>query len=277
MKLKIRSILVEILASTYGKMMVLLQPKKARQLFENGSAINWTERLIRRAMLKEIEKKKDFDTLAIFHYNYWSNQGDRFFSAIENRFEKIFIPDCAFIFDRLKEKMHIEAESYNELVEIGTGNGKVLNYLSSGFPKIEKLIGIDLSQNQIEINKKQYQQNAKLEFVASDGYEWVKKNGHGNTIFVTNGGVLEYFTEERLQAFLKEINDLGKIFFVAIEPNDIEHNFETNPKSQTYGSERSFSHNYPKLFKDAGFSIWHFSQKPWPGYNYNQTFIGAKS
>ncbi len=282
MKRKIRYILVEILASTYGKIMVLLQREKARQLTEKGMTIvlngSLTERLMRRAILNKIEKKKDYDTLAEFHHNYWSNQGDSFFSAIEDRFEKSFITDCAFIFDKLKKELHKEADTCNTLVEIGTGNGKVLEYLSSEFPKIEKFIGIDLSLDQIEINKKKYQQNAKLEFVASDGYEWVKKNGHGNTVFVTNGGVLEYFTEERLQAFLKAINDLGKIFFIAIEPNDGDHNFETNPNTETYGYERSFSHNYPKLFKNAGFSLWHFSQQPWPGNaNINKTIIGAIS
>ncbi len=163
-------------------------------------------------------------------------------------------------------------------MEIGTGNGKVLEYLSSEFPKIEKFIGIDLSQAQIEINKKQYQKNSKLEFVASDAYEWVKENGQSNTVFVTNGGVLEYFTEERLQLFLKEIYKLGKIYFVAIEPNSIEHNFEANPNTETYGNERSFSHNYPKLFKNAGFGLWHFSQQPWTGNaGINKTIIGAIS
>ena len=284
MKHKIRSILVDILANTYGKTMVLFQPKKARQLTEKGMTIvlngklNLTERLMRRAILKKIEKKKDYDALAEFHHNYWSNQGDSFFSAIEDRFEKSFIPDCGFIFDRLKEELQKEAGTCFALVEIGTGNGKVLEYLSSEFPKIEKFIGIDLSQDQTEINKKQYQQNAKLEFVASDGFEWVKKHGYGNTVFVTNGGVLEYFTEERLQAFLKEIKNLGKIYFVAIEPNGIEHNFETNPNTEPYGYERSFSHNYTKLFKNAGFSLWHFSQQPWPGcVGINKTIIGAVS
>jgi len=284
MKRKFRSIFIEILASTYGRIMVLLQPEKARQLTEKGMTIvlngklSLTERLMRRAILKNIEKKKDYDALAEFHHNYWSNQGDSFFSEIEDRFEKSFLPDCAFIFDRLKEELQKEAEAYNTLVEIGTGNGKVLEYLNSEFPEIEKFIGIDLSQKQIENNKKQYQQNTKLEFAASDGFEWIKEHGCGNTVFVTNGGVLEYFTEERLLAFLKAINKLGKIYFVAIEPNDIEHNFETNPNSQTYGSEHSFSHNYPELFKNAGFNLWHFSQQSWPGCaGINKTIIGAVS
>ena len=179
MKGKIRSVLVGILASTYGKILVLLQPEKARQLLEKGMTIGFnlslSERLMRRAMLKSIAKKEDYDTLDEFNQNYWYKQGSDFFAATNNTFKNNFLPDCVFIFERLKEELSKESEPYNTLVEIGTGNGKVLEYLSSEFPKIERFVGIDLSQDQIEINKKQYKQNYKLEFVASDGFEWVKK------------------------------------------------------------------------------------------------------
>lgn len=113
--------------------------------------------------------------------------------------------------------------------------------------------------------------------MAEDVFDWVKENGQSHTIFVTSRGVLEYFTEPRLQELLKEINGLGKIIFVAIEPNGSDHNFETNPNSQIYGNEPSFSHNYSKLFKNAGFILWHFSQKNWQKSTDMQTFIGAKN
>ncbi|MDY8134322.1 class I SAM-dependent methyltransferase [Aquimarina sp. 2201CG5-10] len=281
MSSKIRIVFVEILASTLGNLLVVLRPEKARQLSEKGvtlvlNNLSLTERLMRRAILKNIEKKEDYDTLAELHQNYWTKQGSDFFEATNDTFKNNFLPDCSFIFELLKDELSNQSEEFNTLVEIGTGNGNVLEYLSSEFPKIDHFVGIDLSSIQIDINNKKFHENKKLEFVALDGFEWVKKNGQGNTIFVTSRGVLEYFVEERLQAFLKEINDLGKTIFIAIEPNGTEHNFETNPKSQPYGPERSFSHNYPKLFKDAGFSIWHLSYKPLEEST-KLSFIGAKN
>lgn len=279
---KIRSIIVELLSSTLGNILVLLQPEKARQLTEKGMTLvlnnnlSATERLMRRAMLKKIEKSQNYETLAELHQNYWSKQGSDFFEAMDNTFKNNFLPDCSFIFELLKEELSNQSEEFNTLVEIGVGNGNVLEYLNSEFPKINKFIGIDLSSEQININNKKFKNNKRLHFVASDGFEWVKQNGQGNTIFVTSRGVLEYFTEERLLDFLKKINSLGKIIFVAIEPNGADHNFEINPKSKPYGAERSFSHNYPKLFKDANFSLWHASKKPFNELSI-QTFIGAKN
>ena len=113
--------------------------------------------------------------------------------------------------------------------------------------------------------------------MTADAVQWVTKYGHSNIIYVSSRGVLEYFLEKRLQEFLNTIYEFGNIFFVAIEPNGTDHDFETQPHSQLYGYEPSFSHNYPRLFKKAGFNLWHFSQKPWHNGGNIQTFIGAKS
>jgi hypothetical protein len=281
MSIKIKTTVIKFLTYTIGNALVFLQPKKAAKLSEMGMTLvmnnnlGITDRFMRSAILKKTENKKDYNTLEQFHNNYWKNQGDDFFSATDNSFEDDFLPNCAFIFDLLQEQLTNEPEAFNTLVEIGTGNGKVLNYLNSKFPSIQRFVGIDLSPVQIQLNTENFKGNPKLEFVATDGFDWVKKHGHSNIIFVTSRGVLEYFTEQRLKDFLNKLNGLGKIIFVAIEPNGIKHDFKTNPNSELYGYERSFSHNYAKLFKDAGFNLWHVSQKPCVPDSYNQSFVGA--
>ena len=139
------------------------------------------------------------------------------------------------------------------------------------------MVGIDLSEVQIENNKVNYKENPKLEFVAADGFDWVHKHGHENMVFVTFRGVLEYFTEQRLQEFFDKLNGLGKIIFFAIEPNGLDHDFRTNPNSQIYGPECAFSHNYPKLFQNAGFKIWHLSNKIEGEHHDITCIIGAKN
>jgi len=88
---------------------------------------------------------------------------------------------------------------------------------------------------------------------------------------------LEYFTQERLKEFLNILNNLGNVIFIAIEPIGIEIDFEKNPNSQTYGPERSFSHNYRMLFEEAGFELWHESEKRYPDSDWFFTFVGAKN
>lgn len=266
-----------------GNLLIFLQPKKARQLTESGLTLvlndnmNIPERLMREAIFKKHEKTKDYNTIAELHQTYWTNKGTDYFSSSEDLFEKDFMPHSSFIFDLLKKELSNQTEDFTTLVEIGTGGGKVLEYLSDIFPSIDRFIGIDLSPDQVETNNKKYSNDKRLEFVASDGLDYVKKHGQGNTIFVTYGGVFEYFTEPILQEFLKEVNNLGKIFFISVEPNSPNHDFKINPHSQIHGFEWSFSHNYPKLFEDAGFRVWHFSQKPWFEGTNTQTFIGAKN
>lgn len=282
----VKSIFSQVLSSTLGNTLVFLQPKKAQELAENRIALvhrnkkNMTisERLMRAALLKNLDKPKDFDTIAEQNRMFWVNRSaTELFSELEDTFTTDFLPHCTFIFELLKKELAQEPEEFCTLVEIGTGNGDVLNYLSSEFPKIQHFVGIDLSQDQIELNTIKYKRNKKLEFVAFDALDWVKVYGQSNTIFVTSRGVLEYFTESRLQQLFHHINDLGKIIFIAIEPNGADHNFETNQGSQLYGHEPSFSHNYPKLFKKAGFTLWHFSQKVWYKAEDMQTFVGAKN
>jgi len=227
----------------------------------SGDRFSRLDHLMRDAIIRKAERNGDFKKLAEFQKAYWVNQGNDFFERTNDSFETAFLPDCAFIFDVLEEQLAMESSEFNTLVEIGTGNGKVLNFLSSKFPHLRRLVGIDLSPVQIEKNKRSFQENARLEFVAADGFDWVNEHGRNRTIFVTSRGVLEYFTENRLQEFFNKLNSLGKTIFVAIEPNGVDHDFSRNPGSQPYGHERSFSHNYAALFEKAGFELWHYSKK----------------
>ncbi|MDN3492160.1 class I SAM-dependent methyltransferase [Winogradskyella bathintestinalis] len=282
MKKRVKFIVLNLLTNTVGRAMVLLHPKKTAEWTEAGITLilnedlSFTERLMRNAILSKVEKQSDYNTLADLHKNYWVNQGADFFAATDDSFETSFLPDCSFIFDLLKKELKNQPQEFKTLVEIGTGNGKVLEYLSSEFSKIDRFVGIDLSPSQMKKNSEDYKMNPKLEFVAADGFDWVKEHGQSHTIFVTSRGVLEYFTEERLQAFLNEVSNLGKTMFVAIEPNAIGHNVVTHPESQPYGHERSFSHNYAKLFKYANYSLWYSSTVPCQK-SHDLTFIGAKN
>ena len=88
---------------------------------------------------------------------------------------------------------------------------------------------------------------------------------------------LAYEELSRLSNFLSYLRGLEKIIFVAIEPIGIDHDFDVNPHTQLYGIERSFSHNYPKLFKEAGFNLWHESKAKFINHNYCFSFIGAEN
>lgn len=266
-----------------GHILITVMPKKAKELSNKGMTIDVNlsskDRLIRSALLEKAKKDKDFDSLYKFHQDFWENRGEEYFSTRKYNkvLEDFFIPQCSFMLDLLKKQLQNEDEKYNMLIEIGTGEGTVLNYLSEKFPNIDRFVGIDLSVSQIEANKKTFNKSPKLEFVASDAFDWIKKNGQDHMIIITSNGVLEYFTQSRLQAFFDELNSIGKIIFIAIEPIGVDHDFLKNPDSEIYGSENSFSHNYAKMFKTSGFKIWHKSKITYSQSDLYMDFIGAKN
>jgi tRNA G46 methylase TrmB len=264
-----------------GNALITLFPKKAVSLEKRGlpifdSKFTLIERQMRTAILNKAESKKNFDKLSKIHNNFWVNQGTGVFSS-NNSFKNNFLPNCTFLFDIVKEKIFKNEAQFTTLVEIGTGNGDVLNYLESNFPKIDKFIGIDLSTEQIQINKEKYKENPRLEFIDSDVVEWVKKEGRKNMIFVTSNGVFEYFTEQQLTEFIEFTNTLEHVLYVIIEPTAFDHSYEANPNSIVYGSEKSFSHNYPKIFQDSGFKILHHSKKNLKDYECEMNYILAEN
>lgn len=286
MSINLKSNITLKIALLVGNVLVFIRPNKAKQLSENRITLvhknkkhlSIQERLMRYALVQKLEPIEDPEIIAEQNRKFWEDSSAvELFDETEDTFHTDFLPNCTFIFEQLKIELSKESEEYNTIVEIGTGNGDVLNYLSEQFPEVNRLIGIDLSQHQINLNTERFKENQRLEFVAADAYDWVSELGKSNAIYVSSRGVLEYFLEERLLELLSKIHKLGNIFFVAIEPNGNDHDFETQPNTQLYGNEPSFSHNYPLLFRNAGFTLWHFSQQPWYNGGNLQTFIGAKS
>ena len=283
MKGKIRSVLVGFLTNTVGSLLVTLRPQKVKQLSEKGLTLvlgdnlSLSERLMRRAILKKIEKNEDHDQLAQLHKTYWAKQGDHFVNNTEDNLKNIHLPAYKDTLDVLKNEISNAPMAFEKLVEIGTGNGSVLNYLSSNYPDIKDFIGIDLSEEQTKINQINYKDNSKLKFIGGDVLDWLENQQQGNFVFLTFRGVLEYFTQQQLITFFKKLNALGNIIFYAIEPTDSEHNYETNPNSKVYGVEGSFSHNYEKLFKDTRFNVWYSDAKSESGHPYIIKIVGAKN
>jgi len=258
------------LKSFLGKIFIFFQPKKALQLSKMGmtlsvnNGLSLKNRLIRSELLSRAERIGDHETLAKFHNNFWVEKGHDFFSNNERSvLDGYFLPHCSYLIDELKKKLNEQSVNFKTMLEIGTGHGDVLNYLSSEFPKIRSFVGIDLSLDQINSNKEKYRENRRLKFEASDGLEWIMEHGESNMIVITSGGVLEYFTENRLKLLFDYLNNLGPTIFLAIEPIGIDIDFSIDPTSRPYGSERSFSHDYERLFKESGFKIWHQSKLPY--------------
>lgn len=244
-----------------GSLMVKLFPSRAHRLEQNKITNYWGsfDRLLRNGLEANAYRDKDFSRMRRLFSHYWSQEADRVEHVWQNRFEQEFLGHNIEIIRALERQ--IKGAGFNYLYEIGCGHGQVLDYLANRFNDIEMFVGIDISSTQIEKNKAQLT-HPKLSFHAADAAEWIIDNAEGKSIFLTNGGVFEYFLQDELEKIFKHIaENLAPACFAIVETIGADHNLETETDSMLYGREMAFSHNYPVLMQQAGFEILHHSEQ----------------
>jgi cyclopropane fatty-acyl-phospholipid synthase-like methyltransferase len=224
-----------------------------------GKPWNALDRLLRSGLYSEAFRKKDHRRLRAFLSNYWEEEAKNFHDGWKDRFERMFLKHDVEVIDALEEEM--KGLAFERLYEIGCSGGQVLEYLAERLASLQRLTGIDLGEDQIAANRKQYD-NSKMVFEAADATQWIPEHASSNSVFVTNGGVFEYFLQEELETLFKFFADQRKPAAVAlVETIGTDHNLEREKVSLIYGREMSFSHNYPHLLEQAGFTIKHQSER----------------
>lgn len=191
------------------------------------------------------------------HQDFWSSEGGSVFSSnCDHRFEDLFLKRQQEDFVAL-EKVWNEFKPAN-IAEFGCSSGLLLNYLATHLDGLDSATGIDINPDQIKANQQSDAFDPRIVFQCGDAGKWLGEEAKENTLFVTNGGVLEYFTRERLNAMLTEISsNLKPAIFFASEPVATDHDWSESTESVPFGEELSFSHNYTDLFESNGFEVIH--------------------
>ena len=196
------------------------------------------------------------EKLEMLHKDFWRSKIDLdWYDNSSDRFERELLPELIPLVEKLKG---ILAPTNIETVcEIGTGDGRFLSYLREVLQQPIRYIGIDLSADRMDFNRKTY---PDTQFVSGDAFEWITSQSSDNTLYVTNGGVLEYFTQRALESLLSHIarEQSGGMLAFFHEPLVPDHDLAKHFSSRlTSAGEYSFSHNYPHLIETAGFAIRH--------------------
>ena len=245
-----------------GQAVAMLAPQKAKQLFESPQSqpSGIQDKLImaflkRRAML---EKQEDF--FERLHIDFWQGDGGAVFSKnCDHRFEDLFLSKQKEDFDQLRAIW--ESQQPQHIVEFGCNSGLLLQYMTTELGGAKTSTGIEINAEQVRQNQESSEFDSRIEFLNADGGEWLLKNGKANSLFVSNGGVLEYFRRERLDEMLTHISSkLGPAVFFAVERIANDHDWSKTTDSTPFGEELSFSHNYTDLFESNGFQVIH--QRP---------------
>ncbi len=253
---------IQKLKIALGRLMSLISPRRAKELFENPTCQpkGIKDKAIMAFLKHRAAVKDETEFLNRLHKDVWkSEEGVSFARNCDIRFEEMSLK-------MQQEEFEFAIKLCNEIkpfqaVEIGCSSGPVLNYLTQSINSIENAVGIDINEEQIAKNKASDDFDPRISFLAGDGFQWVLENSKPNTLFITNGGVLEYFPRERLNEMLTHIstNLRGSVFF-AVEPIADDHDWTNCTESIPFGDELSFSHNYWDAFEGNGFDILH--QRP---------------
>ncbi|MDR7128193.1 ubiquinone/menaquinone biosynthesis C-methylase UbiE [Algoriphagus sp. 4150] len=244
----------KFLKNSIGKAAILISPKIKNELLGGKMPKNKFERAALTSIFIELNDKKLLDELAELHKKIWtSNDNQGYYDFTSNRlrgmFEQLKEPLYTTISNQTKEN------AYDEFIELGCGEGIIVNRMSEKYPEINSFLGVDINKAQIEINKTTYAGNTKLRFQSGDLSKDLASIKGPNKIYLTFGGVLEYLTEQELLFLLKELSVLKNTVFILYEPIEPGFNIKEEKHSILYGSEFSFCHPYHYYLSKAGFDI----------------------
>jgi hypothetical protein len=135
-------------------------------------------------------------------------------------------------------------------VEIGCGNGKYLQNIQNILGKEYQYLGIDLSDSQIEWNKKNI---AGINFMSGAADEMSEEIFNDGNIFITFG-TLSCFTENELEKLLSIIYKISGFQAISISEWNINYDPEIEVSSKSM-SPTLYNHSYRSKIIQAGFII----------------------
>lgn len=216
------------------------------------------ERLLRNARQHQAIAEKDHETLRQFLVDYWSSPfSNEFFVQFADRFEELFLRYHTEIVDELSRELDkVTSELPIHLIELGCGDGKVLQYLKEHLTQPTRFTGLDLSADEIANCSERYRETPELVFHTTEITDFLSAQPPERLLLFTNGGVLEYFTREQLVALFSLVRELSPTSLISLtETLATDHDLENEPESYPYGRELAFSHNYRALLRECGFEI----------------------
>lgn len=243
------------LKSLLGTIALRLFPQRAQRLAGRIGAddVRLIDRIILFGLKRNVGEPAQLSRL---HSRFWAGPaGVRFSERCAERFGAWFMAAHHGVVDEVEKMIASDPRRYVFLYEIGCGDGQVVHYLSQRLRTIQRFTGIDINAEVIARNKQTYTQS-NLDFACGNAIDWISRHAHPGSIFISNGGVLEYFSEKDMTVLLQHIRRcLRPAAFAIIEPIADDHDLERETASRPFGREWSFSHNHKRLFEENGFHI----------------------
>lgn len=237
-----------------GRIVQLFFPEIRQNLLGGKNPTNKVERIVLCSLFIELKANNQYEKLADLHKHVWaSNETQGYYDLTSNRLKGMF----GLVKNTLYESItnFIQEHSYEALIELGCGEGFVVDKLSEKFTDIPSFIGMDINESQIKKNKINYSTNKRLRFFSGDISKNINLIKGSNRIFLSFGGVLEYLTEKEITNLFESLSSQENIAIIIYEPIKPGFNIKKEKHSILYGSEFSFCHPYHYYLEKYGFKI----------------------
>lgn len=216
------------------------------------------------ARMERARLRRDDHAVSETLAGFWRSEAANFFyDRFRGRFEHSFLGPHHIIVDKLAEQ--VRSGRFSALIEVGCGDGRVLDHCATAMPELDALVGLDINPAIIAENRKTWAGNPRLSFQCGDATKWLDSLVGDGTILMTYGGVMEYLDQASLMRVYRTVAKHRNVAVAMVEPLSPDHDLALQPESFTFGVENSFSHNYPHLLKRAGFKEVFSQEMDWDG------------
>lgn len=248
----------DTLKLTLGHAAAFALPGLGREIDEgrNPARAPKLKRAILYARLRRAQSLGDAAAIEHALAAFWKGgPGDKFHGNFaEERFD-VFREQHAPVIDALDSLVEGCGGGFSRLVEIGCGDGAVLAYCADRLPWVAEAIGLDINAAVIARAASEYRADARLSFANVEARDWLTTNPKPGTVMVSNGGVLEYFSQENVDRLLQALALASPAAIVLVEPAAPDHDLDSQADSFVFGHEYSFSHNHRRRLGEAGFEV----------------------
>ena len=208
---------------------------------------------------------------------FWKGgAGNRFHDHYAEERFKLFSEQHAGVIDALAGLLEGSGARFSRLVEIGCGDGAALAYCAERLPGISEAIGLDINAAVIARISAEQPAGGRLSFAEAEARDWLTANPRPGTVVLSNGGVLEYLSQDNFDGLLQALVLKPPAAIVLIEPVAPDHDLRTQPASFAFGRENSFSHNHRRRLSEAGFEVAFEEEKRISGIRW-MLMIGIRS
>ena len=248
-----------------GQLLAWLFPARARALLDGVPMETLTrgDYWMLTALAHRAARRGEMHRLGPVFTEFWkSRAAEHFTPDVDDRYRELFLKHHAAIVTPLVEAAR--AAGCRHLVEIGCGNGDVLRHYARELPELASLTGLDLN-GPLLATAQQRTDDARIAYHEGDARLLVREHTQAPAVVMSNGGVLEYLTEQELREMFGWLAK-GRTapVFALVEPLGSGHDLDRSTGSEPYGAEFSHSHHYPLLLTQAGYAI-RFRQEVFTG------------